>query len=1172
MTIYTFGDPELLREVLLALATIFSLVEWSDPGSALGLGGNMLAVALIGLLAVGIAGLTSQQVRVDYLLISLILFGVMFATKVDVNVEDIQTGESAVVADIPVGIASVAAAASSAARSLTETTSLALQRPGSTTSVITQGGFLDPLKILLALRYQSISALDENAHKSLLEYYKICVGRTMELAPGQFDMDEYLTVQDPMTYLFGPAPLRVVNFSTTYYNDVNPGGIAQSCHVTAGLLRADIEGLAGGGNDALEASFVRSMGTENYNTAYDLGDIDTATTIVTRAGITGQELMSRLFLRNFHNTGEAWRLSEYGTNQALYVATMTDAFEGQRTNAATEGTVFLQFMIPLMSFFQFLFFSLAPFVALVMIASPFSSAKVLGLYLLFGVWSYSWMPIAAIINHYMEISLQNMFEFAGTGALGTGYTALAGFDDLYNQIGTKMAIGSNALASVPIITASILSGSVFGISSGLSKLSQAGNAAKTNTGLAAPSIAQGSPVASIGGRSTTPAGFVFGGGIGTQLGQASNQQAAAFGDSQFRSVGSAQISAASSLRSSAQESYSAGTDRGLRTLNDTIKDGGFGSTLSSSYQASSTASLKQSVAKNFGAEAGESLTTNQASQLAASLNLPAFVANARQEDSRTQVGGTTFGEIQKYVKENAGSVGSDLAEGLAASSGVSTGTAASLKTSATELSNYQQEYESAQSAANELSQTGSSLIEFSKQNLHKTTDVAQIGLNRHGSGAVSGLSGVLRGTKGLSPSFVNGIEEEARKENSRRNAPGINGRFDPDNGVGVLSSTLNVLANKASGGDAKAAKAYLTAASFLAGIGDPTQFERAEQSFNSVSNAGNVAGKVDSAVAGTQSKIGERQSGVDSNIAGAKSEANSVIDRAGSGTPSISSGNRNAVDDFAGNSQRNARDESSINAVAPGLTKGLEDQKSTFGAIKQGAASELSASGKLVNLLAPNSGANKQIYDGVAELSKTPGGSQRSEQIANNLVGQLQGAVGGQYDAATQPLDIYNGYKEKGFPAKQAALATLGEVGSREAGASDLLVAGVSAAVTGGIAGEYAEKNNPKISRSRLAASRAAGAAGGVALFAIGVGLQRYQDSKNSVEASQRLGADLKQEFKQANPEAYNDFARDIDSQTTIAGVTGVLNNYYEGGRLTDQQIDSVQSTDEEFVRSIWGD
>ena len=88
MTIYTFGDPELLREALLALATTFSLTEWSDPGSALGLGGNMLAVALIGLVAIGIAGVTSQQVRVDYLLMSLILFGIMFASNVDVNVED----------------------------------------------------------------------------------------------------------------------------------------------------------------------------------------------------------------------------------------------------------------------------------------------------------------------------------------------------------------------------------------------------------------------------------------------------------------------------------------------------------------------------------------------------------------------------------------------------------------------------------------------------------------------------------------------------------------------------------------------------------------------------------------------------------------------------------------------------------------------------------------------------------------------------------------------------------------------------------------------------------------------------------------------------------------------------------------------------------------------------
>lgn len=1161
MTIYTFGDPELLREVLLALATIFSLVEWSDSSSALGLGGNMLAVALIGLLAVGIAGMTSQSVRVDYLLVSLVLFGVMFAAKVDVNVEDIQTGESAVVADIPIGIAAVAAAASSAARSLTETTSLILQRPGSETSTITQGGFLDPFKVLLSLRHASLSALNANMHKSLLDYYKLCVGLTIENNPGTFDMDEYQRVNDPVTYLLD-APWHVVNYSTIYYNDANPAGIAQGCHLTAGLLRADILNLAGGGDDAVETYMVRALGPENYNSPYDYGAITAAGDILSRGSLTSQELLSRLFLRNFHNTGEAWRLAEYGTNQAIYVSTMTDTFEAQRVTAGAEGTVFLQFMMPLMSFFQFLFFSLAPFVALVMIASPFTTAKTLGLYLLFGVWSYSWMPIAAVINHYMEISMQNVFEHGGLAALGTGYTALAGFDDLYNQIATKMVIGANALSLVPVITAAILTGSVFGITGAASKF---GSAGKVDTSTAAPPVHRSAAINQTGGRSSTPTGFVGNGRFG--VGQASTQEEAGYGETQHRTAGNATLSRSASLRTEAKESFSAGSENSFRKLGETIKSSSASAQLTESYGGATTAAIKKLVSEKFGVDEGRAISEQRASQLAGSVGLPLFAINARQEDSKTRVEGTTMGEIQSFLKENQGSLGSEISEGLQNTRGIDSTTAASLKTTGTELEKYQQEYEKEKSAANELADTGSRLVEFAKQNFHKTTDIAQLGLNRHGSKAADDLMGVLTGTPGIDRDFISGVEQEAAVIAKRKNLASVEGGFNPDRALGKIASTLNTLANKASSGDSKAALAYLTATDYLAGVGNVDQIKGLESSWSQIPKPGEVGEKVASRTAGTYSNIGRTTSGVDNDIRDTSGRAEVATDAA----EKITNQGKALVDNFRRDWQEKVQAEGAVDKVNPRAAKGLDNAKSAFEARKRGAESEKTGASHILDAIAPTSGANAHINGLVEELNSLPAGSDQAIRASENLVQELDGAIGAQWGEKRAAGFFDDFINNHGFTPKEAALATVGAVGSREDGAADLFLAGLSGMAGGALFDRVGKGLNPEIGKVGKAAFRIGGVATGVGAFFLAVGFRKLDDAENSRQQALSLGDDLKATIQETNPAIAKQFASELNNETTIGGVTRVLSEYKAAGLLSDDQKADQGPTDEKFVRAILG-
>jgi hypothetical protein len=1152
-TIYTFGDPELLREILLALATIFNLVQWSDPGSSLGLGGNFLAVALIGLVAVGIAGITSQQVRVDYLFVALILFGIMFSAKTDVNVEDIQTGDSSVVADIPIGIAYVAAAASSAARELTDTTSVALQRPGSTTSVITQGGFMDPLKVLLAIRNMSLADLDENANKSLLEYYKICVGRTMVLNPGQFDQDIFRTTEDPIAYLFDVG--NIANFNTTYYSAANPGGVAQSCWATAPLIEADINNLATGLDDGIEGFLTRVLGAENYNTSYDLTDIEDAVTTITRGAVTGQEFMSRLLLRNFHNTGEAWRLAEYGSNQAQYVATLTDAFETQRVNIATEGSIFLQFMLPLMSFFQFLFFAIAPFMALVMVASPFSAAKVLGMYLLFGVWSYMWMPVAAIINHYMEISLQNSIEFSGTGALNTGYTALLGFDDFYNIAATKLAIGGNALASTPIIVGAILTGTVFGIANLAGKFSQAGNANKTNTSIASPSLAQNQPLVNVGGRGSFAYGTVFGAGVpGT--GASSDQQNMGYGQVGYREAAGVAFRDSSAMRSSAERSLGSSIKEGSQSISELTQSVGASQALSQNFAASNTQAFKQALRSVISAEEASGLSAGQMSSLASHLGLPLGFAGVREGSEDNLVSQKRFGEIEQAAKERQGEIAASYATNMSATSGITEEEGSRLRDVASSLQTASQEYDQKMEASSVAERAGNALMEQSRSHMVYATDVAAVAIRNDGDAAVGNYMNWLTGEFGSN--FAADVQAGSRQKFFENGAPiGVDGLNDFEmDSQDKLAGAIDYLSDlAATGKNPRAALALAKSTNFLAGFGTPGAVERNAGAFESLAGADarvasgeGLADEVSGAVTAAQ---------VNGEADGIRSEAANRQSSLPGQAPNISADRSGRVSAFGKDSERVARDPKEVGFLNPGLEAQFNGLSARYRDIMAGAATEATASQAMQDWVKPTAGFNAVLQEDFGPLAAADGSLKSTDAMADSAVNKLQGAIFGQFGSDIDLAPIYADYQSKGFSKKQAAIATYGEVGRRIAGASDMFLAGLSAAV-GFKAGDAAGKAK-NFSASKLSLARGAGAVGGGALFAYGVYDAQKQDRLSADAAAAQLGEELKADFMQVNPEGYAEFADRIDDAKDIQAVSAVLTEFYQDGKLTDKMIDSFK-------------
>jgi hypothetical protein len=1189
MTIYTFGDPELIREVLLALATVFNLVDWHDAGSAMGLGGNFLAMALIGLVAVAIAGVTGQNLRIDYLLVALILFGLMFSSKTDVNVEDIQTGDAAVVGDVPIGIALVASASSSAAASLTETVGTALQTPGRETSLLTDNGFLNPLRTLKGLQDVKMEELDTYLFQSMMTYYRFCVGRTRETSPGQFDMNQFLTTESPVTYMTNTA--NVGNWSTTYYSAANPAGTPTGCHAAAGLIRTRLYEIADGTTPEVEGYLRRVMGAKLYNQGFDNADIGTSVDLLFRGALTAQEFMANLFIRNMYNQMEALTTAEYGSNETQYVAQVTQAFEDKKTGAATEGSSFLQYMFPLMSFFQFLFFGIAPFIALVMVASPFTSAKVLGGYLLFGVWAYSWMPIAAIINHYMEISLQNHLSFSEVDLSNTGYTAILGFDDVYNLASTKLAIGSQALAATPVIVAAILSAGVFSITNMAKGLSQAGNANRVDTSLFSPKLGQNAPLVSVGGRFSAVTGTNMG-EFGVS-GAASAEQRERYLGNAYQTMASNQLSAGNAFKQEAGRGVTASISTASSALQRTMAQGGELTTLAKQANSAGQQAFDKQLSSVLGAGTAEKLTAAQRQELASRFQLPAVFANWSEAKIGTGIEGIDWDKALNTADAQKSQVQATVGEAVAAEMKKDRTDRGEFAAAAQEIYQALDQYQAAESYAETAEQRAGLLTSLSRGTQADTVDIAGIGMRKHGLETYelfrSALTGAMKSNK------VADFHKEWLDEFMANPVKGINGKSDmiPDQ-QDMIGGMIRVLSRHAAAGDPDAMKGMAVGIDFLTGsdhaktLGNaPEMIGEARGSADRIDVARTEAGPVIAGIDGmktTSEGIEEIGSTVDERSAGIAKDAERLVDQNFNEEPELLPGQTNAVNEFA---------DEQLGNVATGIDSdrarraGSVTQEEVDGhrAEVQKAQDVISSvpartSEKAYDLMDGNAGYLEESERVLRNLAAMPAGddpwdmtdprNRALNDAATSAVNELQYMMAGQQalDNGTGAQKAYNRYKEAGFTPRQAAFAAYVEIGKNRYGAFDNLVGGAAMMLSGGVADYGGKRAGMKAGSSALGLTRFLGTAAGAAGYAGWVAWHYKEDDDSAKESEARVRQMLIDDYRSIGGAGAEDFEAKIRAAGSGQDVMNVLEQYKS--EITEERIEKVEREAQRYTADRW--
>jgi conjugal transfer mating pair stabilization protein TraG len=139
-------------------------------------------------------------------------------------------------------------------------------------------------------------------------------------------------------------------------------------------------------------------------------------------------------------------------------ATQTSqAIQQRNSQWATEQNLFIAIMQPMMVYFEGFIFAVGPFMAFAIGLGPLG-VRMVGKYLLFGLWIQLWMPILAISNLYLILTAQRAFEALATqnGALLPSLRALYETDLLLQSyLGTAGML----IASTPAISLMLIYGS-----------------------------------------------------------------------------------------------------------------------------------------------------------------------------------------------------------------------------------------------------------------------------------------------------------------------------------------------------------------------------------------------------------------------------------------------------------------------------------------------------------------------------------------------------------------------------------------------------------------------------------------------------------------------------------------------------------------------------------------
>lgn len=605
---------------------------------------NLAALAKVGMMAslimVGFGAVFSQKLEVQKLLAGVMFFYMMFIPTTHVSIYDPYTGDSRLVANVPIGVGAPMSIITQTGRWMTEAFELAYWEPESKF----EHGYLNSLQVLMRAR-DARAPMDVPLERSIQSYIETCVFYSMR---DDFDatkiteekllnapdiwaaMETQYVNRDAMIYLIDPVnghPATCVNAYSYISN-----------RLTDGTFRNDWDKYL---------KTLLGVNDESYG-ATAIDQVDSALNQLNLLAADAQTYMLNAFIGNL-----------YKCETKQECSMLTQSQEQRRVQWSAEHSTFQQVARPMMAFTESLIPALAPIMALLATLSPVG-VSMISKYFLTLMWIAMWQPLMALVNMYIAHAATN--ELGRFTSAGIDLQSYSGITNSWTTVADWISVGGMLAASVPVIAgtvvmgASMATGKMAGFAQGTAGTSEAASSAT-------PALANVGSVHSQGAMQTSNQGVINDAG-GTRLSGANATAAGSINDmtSQIASATStrqASLSAATQQTETAKSAFMDAAANAISSESSSMR----ASTDSATWNRSNstTKTTADRLAKQFGWDSKQSHEMALAAQMAAGLV------------SSGQLGQQEAGEVLNRVASQKGLRGQSMGSmtGRAGASGSS---------------------------------------------------------------------------------------------------------------------------------------------------------------------------------------------------------------------------------------------------------------------------------------------------------------------------------------------------------------------------------------------------------------------------------------------------------------------------------------------------------------------
>lgn len=477
LTIYCLGDIPTFTSVLNAVGMVFQTGAFTGPGLGLGAAAGVGLLASLGvmLLAGGaVAMLKGSGGGIGNFAMLLVLIVVYSAgtRPVTLQVEDYYTGTATTVANIPFALAVPAAIISSVTRSVSNSMETAFSTTDGNAIALTSDGFTSPLQLMLSMRGGKYGLPD--ADPFLTANIKVFVLDCVAGSAG-FDAQAYTKqnipgIANPVAYITQPSVYH--GGLTTIFSTANPAGIGSACADAAVNLQNKMNAFVAPGTAAPIAGYLNANMNKRASPNTAVPNVYSADDLVELHGkmingVWGASQTAQDWMITALTAGaisDSYNCSLANSSLATYnqcTMTMTQAMEQWKVDAAGGATGFSKAMQPAMNILLAMFFGFAPLIFIFMMMAGAHGLGILVKFMFFGMWTQTWLPFAVVINYIGQVMVKNEFtRLAAAAPNGLNPATVPAF---YDALSIKLAILSDMLAAVPLISMALLSGSVYGL-------------------------------------------------------------------------------------------------------------------------------------------------------------------------------------------------------------------------------------------------------------------------------------------------------------------------------------------------------------------------------------------------------------------------------------------------------------------------------------------------------------------------------------------------------------------------------------------------------------------------------------------------------------------------------------------------------------------------------------